>query len=93
MKITSKERIERYKMFYKSYHWLTNVESVCLKYPGELSASEMQDLSRLKSSFALGLHNCENHAMSLSEVIKAKEQLQKEYGPVWDKLPLPTYSA
>lgn len=75
----SKEKIEHYKMLYRAYHWLSKVEDECLKFPGELSASEIQDLSRLKNSFALGLFNTENHSLTLAEVIRVKKELQKEY--------------
>lgn len=77
--MTSKERVEHYKMLYRVYHWLSKVEDECLKFPGELSASEIQDISRLKNSFALGLFNTENHSLTITESIRAKKELQKEY--------------
>ena len=65
-------------MLYKAYHYLTKVDDICLQWPGELSASEIQDLARIKSSFALGIYNCRNYGLSTQEEITAHKELKKE---------------
>ena len=73
----SRKRIEHYKMLYQAYQYLTKVEDICLQFPGELSPSEIQDLARFKSSFALGIYNARNHSLSTNEEITAHKELKK----------------
>lgn len=65
-------------MLYRAYRHLTKVDDICLDWPGELSTSEIQDLARIKSSFALGMHNARNHSLSVKEEVTAHRELQKE---------------
>jgi hypothetical protein len=74
----SRKRIEHYKMLYRAYRYLIKVDDICLEWPGELSTSEIQDLARIKSSFALGMHNALNYGLSVKEQVTAHKELQKE---------------
>lgn len=77
MKTSQKKLIALYKRYYKSYHYLTKVEDYNLDFPGDLSESEIRDISRLKSSFAMGLYNTRD-TLSTNSIIKAEKELKKE---------------